>query len=558
MRQDWKITAFSHFRSGSNSTGNHHTSGKGHVCDPFFFPGIVGIHLSLQAKFRLIFHMTNTESFTKSPSGRALLRRIKTDFLGYSTRYKLATGETTRRRYMDSTASTLMMGIAFRTAWKFLEHYANTHSQLHFSAKIASDTYAWAHRRILKFVQADPDEYTCFFAGNGVTAGMNRIARSLKHFRPDRDLVLVSIMEHHSNDLPHRKHGGNVIHIPVDTHESKMGCIDLKLLEKYLKKYQGRVNYVSVTGISNVTGIINPINRVAKLAHRYDAKVVVDAAQLAAHVPIRMSGHDDPEMDVDALVFSGHKTYSPGSPGVIVTRKSILAGIEPEEVGGGMVDRVFPDKYFVTKKFPDREEAGTPNIVGGILLGTAIEILDRIGMEVVLAEDQKLTHTALLEMIKLDDVVIYGETDTRTCPRAGTISFNIKNMNHGLVAAILNDYYNIAVRNECFCAHPYVEKMLTLTHAAQIKDARKRNVVDWHAEPWMGMVRVSFGIYNSMDDVLFFTRSLREIILKRDEYALKYAINGKGDYEHRTFKFTTDEYFCIPSTLAQELSIESN
>ncbi|NQU68362.1 MAG: aminotransferase class V-fold PLP-dependent enzyme, partial [Candidatus Marinimicrobia bacterium] len=313
------------------------------------------------------------------------------------------------------------------------------------------------------------------------------------------------------------------------------------------------VNYVSVTGISNVTGIINPINRVAKLAHQYDAMVVVDAAQLAAHVPIKMSGNTDPDMDVDALLFSGHKTYTPGSPGVVIARKSILAGMEPEEVGGGMVDRVFPENYIVTKKFPDREEAGTPNIIGGILLGAAIEILDRIGMEVILEEDQMLTNMALKEMIDMDDVVIYGETDTCTCPRAGTISFNIKNMNHGLVAAVLNDYYNIAVRNECFCAHPYVEKMLLLTHVAQIKDAQQRNVVDWHAEPWMGMVRVSFGIYNSIDDVQFFTNSLREIIEKKDEFASKYSINDRGEYEHKTFKFTSEEYFCIPSTAMDEI-----
>ncbi len=497
--------------------------------------------------------MTDKKTFTNSLSGSALLQQVKTDFLGYNTQYKLATGRTTRRRYMDSTASTLMMGVAFRTASKFLEHYANTHSQLHFSARIATNTYAWAHDRILQFVQADPIEYTCFFTGSGVTAGMNRIARSFKRYRPDRDIVLVSIMEHHSNDLPHRKHGGKVIHIPVDTHESQMGCIDLNLLEKYLKKYKGRVNYVSVTGISNVTGIINPINRVAKLAHQYDAMVVVDAAQLAAHVPIKMSGNTDPDMDVDALLFSGHKTYTPGSPGVVIARKSILAGMEPEEVGGGMVDRVFPETYIVTKKFPDREEAGTPNIIGGILLGAAIEILDRIGMDVILEEDQMLTNLALKEMIDMENVVIYGETDTCTCPRAGTISFNIKNMNHGLVAAVLNDYYNIAVRNECFCAHPYVEKMLLLTHVSQIKDAQQRNVVDWHAEPWMGMVRVSFGIYNTIDDVQFFTNSLREIIEKKDEFASKYLINDRGEYEHKTFKFTSEEYFCIPSTVMDEL-----
>ena len=95
--------------------------------------------------------------------------------------------------------------------------------------------------------------------------------------------------------------------------------------------------------------------------------------------------------------------------------------------------------------------------------------------------------------------------------------------------------------------------MLLLTHVSQIKDAQQRNVVDWHAEPWMGMVRVSFGIYNTIDDVQFFTNSLREIIEKKDEFASKYLINDRGEYEHKTFKFTSEEYFCIPSTVMDEL-----
>ena len=482
-----------------------------------------------------------------------LLDKIRDDFLGLNTKYHIANGEETRRIYLDSTASTLMMGIAHRTSEKFLKHYSNTHSLMHFSAKIATKTYAWVHERILDFVQADPEHYTCFFSGSGTTSGMNRIARIFSHLQPKKDVVLVSIMEHHSNDLPHRKHGGHVIHIPVDTHESKMGCIDMDLLEHYLTEYEGRVNYVSVTGISNVTGIINPINEVAKLAHHYGAYIVVDAAQMVAHVPICMSGHDDAGMDIDALIFSGHKTYAPGSPGVVIARKDLIGKIEPEEVGGGMVDRVFPEKYYVTNDFPDREEAGTPNILGAITLGAAIHVLDKIGMENVLEEDTRLTHYCLEEMLKVPEMVIYGETCMNTCPRAGTISFNIKRLNHGLVAAILNDYFNIAVRNECFCAHPYVEKMLELTHRLQIYEARSKNISNWHTEPWMGMVRVSFGLYNTKEDVNRFIYAIKDIISRQDHYAKNYSINAKGDYEHNAFQFSCTEYFSLSQSVQNEL-----
>ena len=101
----------------------------------------------------------------------------------------------------------------------------------------------------------------------------------------------------------------------------------------FFEKFSERINYVSITGLSNVTGIINPINEIAKIVHKYDVYLIVDAAQMAAQVPIQMSGFDNKNMEIDVLLFSGHKTYAPGSPGVIVARKSFMSAIEPEEVG---------------------------------------------------------------------------------------------------------------------------------------------------------------------------------------------------------------------------------
>jgi len=485
-------------------------------------------------------------------SGLELLERIKSDFIGLDTEYYIVDGSKTKRIYLDSTASTLMMGPAFRAGTQFLEHYANTHSLMHFSAKISTKTYDWVHSRVLEFVGADPDIYTCFFTGSGVTAGMNRIAKCMKNFSPDKDTVLVSLMEHHSNDLPHRKHGGNVFHIPLDTADSRLGSIDLDNLEKYFIKFKDKINYVAVTGISNVTGIINPINEVAKIAHRYGAYIIVDAAQLAAHVPIKMYGHKDLGSNIDALLFSGHKTYAPGSPGAVIVRKDIMESIEPEEVGGGMVDRVFPDSYIVSSKFPDREEAGTPNILGTITLGAAIEILDRIGMENILNEDKELTNYALDKMLKIDDVIVYGSSNIDRAPRAGTISFNILGMNHGLVAAILNDYFNIAVRNECFCAHPYVEKMLETTHLDQMSRTKQISS-KWNAEPWMGMVRSSFGIYTSMEDIDYFISSLSKISMNKQRYSEHYNLNVNGDYIHKSFNFSCHDYFTLSEVVLNQV-----
>ena len=488
---------------------------------------------------------------TMSIKGYDLFEKIRSDFIGLDTEYTSVNGKKTKRIYLDTTASSLMMGVAYRASNQFLRHYSNTHSLLHFSAKVSTKTYDWIHSRILDFVHADKNEYTCFFMGSGVTAGMNRIAKTFKRLRPERDMVLVSIMEHHSNDLPHRKHGGKVLHIPVN---DNMGGLDLNIIEKYLKQFHDRINYISVTGLSNVTGIINPINKIAKLAHSYGVYIIVDAAQMAAHVPIYMSGFDDKDMEIDALLFSGHKTYAPGSPGVIIARKSFMSAIEPEEVGGGMVDKVFPDNYFVSKKFPDREEAGTPNILGAITLGSAVHILDSIGMDLILEKDINLVNYAMNQMLINKDIYIYGDNDTSICPRAGTISFNIKDMDHGLVAAILNDYYNIAVRNECFCAHPYVEKMLHISHEEEITnlDCLDNNLA-WNIEPWMGMIRASFGLYTKESDIDALINALNDITKNKEKFIQEYKLSKDGEYIHKSFTFSSKDFFSLTGTINQDI-----
>lgn len=471
-----------------------------------------------------------------------LLSRIRTDFLGLDTVYHLADGRKTQRVYLDSTASTLMMGAAHDALEAFYSHYSNTHSLLHFSAKISTREYQEAHRRILAFLGADPQEYACFFTGSGATAGINRLARIFRDHRPDKDLVLVSLMEHHSNDLPHRKHAREVIHLPLDSrHGDQPGCLNLEALEHELEQHPDRVNYLAVTGVSNVTGIINPIHDIAELVHRHGALILVDGAQMVAHLPIQLGGHANPARNIDAFVFSGHKTYAPGSPGVVLCRRDILEAIEPEEVGGGMIEQVFIDRYIIKDSFPDREEAGTPNIPGAISLATVIEVLDRIGMDTIQVEEAELMNYALEGLQTVPGLVIYGETDG---PRAGSVSFNLQGLDHGLVAAILNDYFNIAVRNECFCAHPYVKEMIL----DDLLDATHQ----WAEEEFetayklkAGMVRASFGLYNHRGDVDSLVEVLQTISKHSHRYTPHYRVNSSGDYVHHSFHLDTGRYFRV-------------
>ncbi|MCP5065503.1 MAG: aminotransferase class V-fold PLP-dependent enzyme [bacterium] len=480
----------------------------------------------------------------EQPQGSTLLDKLGRHAVGLGVDFMLATGDTSRRVYLDSTATTLRLQIVQDVIDKYQPYYSNTHSVVHFGAKLSTSEYAWAHEMVLRFVRADPSTYTAFFTGHGTTAGINRVAQTLRAQRPGRDVVITSVMEHHSNDLPHRKHFPHVVHVPAEAGPTSMGCVCVKAVEAALKEHGERVNYVSITGVSNVTGIINPVWKLAELAHRHGALLVIDAAQMIAHLPIRMSGHEDAAHDIDALVFSGHKIYAPGSPGVVVARKELFSGVEPQEVGGGMVEDVWLDRFAPTAKLPDREEAGTPNICGAVGLATALYALDRVGMETIAREELRLINYALSRLGEIDDVVIYGDNDAGRYKRVGALSFNVKGVHHALTGAVLNDYFNIAVRNECFCAHPYVREMITEALAEE-DDGLSNQELEALAELHRGMVRASFGIYTTRDDIDALATAVRTIAENRGFYEDNYEQLDCGDYVHKTFRFDPARLFSV-------------
>ena len=129
-------------------------------------------------------------------------------------------------------------------------------------------------------------------------------------------------------------------------------------------------------------------------------------------------------------------------------------------------------------------------------------------------------------------------------------------MDHGLVAAILNDYFNIAVRNECFCAHPYVQQMLSATHKEQLENCESINSnLSWKMEPWMGMVRISYGIYNNIRDVDILVSSINKLITDKNYYKSQYKIDENGDNKHINFQFSSDDFFSLTETIDQEIKI---
>ena len=471
-----------------------------------------------------------------------LLKKLRDSTTGLNVEYALANGEKKRRVYLDSTASTLQLGIVRDVMKKYMPYYSNTHTNVHFSAKLSTREFEWAHNMVLSFVQANPKDYTAFYVGSGTTGGINRIARTLREKRPQRKVVITSIMEHHSNDLPHRRNFEKVVHIPTVVNSDQLGCIDVDRIEKSLQEHGDNVNYIAVTGVSNVTGIVNPIYDIAELAHKYGTLIVVDAAQMGAHIPIKMSGHGNPNRDLDMIALSGHKIYTPASPGVVITRKELFEGIEPVEVGGGMVDDVHTNRYLPTQNFPDREEAGTPNIAGAIALATVLYALQKVGMDYIDDEEEKLIRYTIKRLEKIDGVLIYGDTDPSKVRRTGALSFNVKELDHSLTAAILNDYFNIAVRNACFCAHPYVREMVT-EELSEYAEELNNEELEALAELHRGMVRASFGLYNDNADVDALAEALRDICANREFYLQNYHRISCGDFCHNTFKFDSAPVF---------------
>lgn len=468
------------------------------------------------------------------------------DFIGIDTHYRLADGRWTRRHYLDSAASTLALRCARQVVDQLLPHYANTHSQAYFAARITNSAWDWAHQQVLHYLGAiNSAEYCAIFAGSGSTSHLNRLARTLNAQRPHRDIVLVSAMEHHANDLPHRKHAGQVISVPLLGNAPALGAVDLSALECLLAQYSERVNYLAITAASNVTGIINPLATISALAHAYDVLVVVDASQAIAHMPLCLA-------NCDALIFSGHKIYAPGAPGIMVIRRALLADAAPDELGGGIIDDVTISAYQITERLPEREEAGTPNITGAVQLGAALNILRNLGMTDIYLAEQQLLQRLLTGLNLMPQVQIYGDLNMERSPRLGVVAFNLAGIEHGLVAAILNDYHNVAVRNGCFCAHPYVAELLKPELWALDIDPDALHATA-QIQAWRGMVRASLGLYSNTEDVDALLNGVRDVLENITYYREQYVMDASGNFQHRSFNPSANKLFNPEAIIEKQL-----
>lgn len=434
---------------------------------------------------------------------------------------------------LDNAASTPPLVDVVRAVDEFMPYYASVHRGTGFKSRLSTVAYDQAHAIIGRFVGADAALDTVIF-GKNTTEAINKLAFRLP--LADDAVILTTQLEHHSNDLPWRPRA-HVVHVRA----LPDGRLDEADFDRQLAAHAGRVALVAVSGASNVSGYIQPIHRLARKAHAAGALILVDAAQLAPHRQVDMRPHDDPE-HLDFVALSAHKMYAPFGTGALVGPKEVFLRQPPEYRGGGTVDVVTLDDVHWAGA-PDRDEAGSPNVVGAVAMAAAARVLMAVGMDAVAAHEAELVAYALEQLPRVPGVRLYGETDpARAAEKVGVIPFNLTGVSHFLVAAILGYEGGIGVRSGCFCAHPYVVHLLQLD---EIESARWRtNLLAGDKSDMPGMVRASFGCYNTTGDIDRLVAMLGRIA--RGDYRGDYVLDRhSGEYHPRGFAEPLADYFLL-------------
>ncbi len=363
----------------------------------------------------------------------------------------------------------------------YSNHNANVHRGVHTLSLEATDLYEQAREKTQKFIKAKTPQEVVFV--KGTTEAINLVAYTwgLSNLCKG-DEVLVSLMEHHSNIVPWEltgKIGGFKVKYANVKNDGTLDYDDFE------SKFSAKTKIACLSQVSNVTGIINDVKRVAKVAHDHGALMLVDGAQSVPHLVV-----DVQNLDADFLAFSGHKMLGPTGIGVLYGKREILEKMQPFEGGGEMIKEVEFNQSsgcsISWNDLPYKFEAGTPNICGAVGLGEAVKYLETVGMDNIFCHEKELTSYALERLKQCSNVILHGSTDVNG--KCGIIPFSVKGLTSHDTALIL-DNYGIMVRSGYHCAQPLHQQVLKL----QSSD------------------RASFYLYNTKAEVDRFVEVLKEI-----------------------------------------------
>lgn len=344
----------------------------------------------------------------------------------------------------------------------YKEINANIHRGVHTLSQLATDAYEASRLKIQQHINAKFSHEVLFTSGT--THGINLVANGFASFLKSGDEVMVSALEHHSNIVPWQmlceKTGAKLVVIPMN----EKGEL---IRSEYERLLSDKTKIVTVNHISNALGTINPIQWMIQKAHEVGAAVLIDGAQATPHIKPNVQ-----ELDCDFYVFSGHKICGPTGTGILYGKEAWLNKLPPYQGGGEMIATVSFEKTTYAE-LPHKFEAGTPNIAGGIVLGTAIDYLNEIGFENIAAYEHELLEYGTKRLLEIEGLKIYGTSNQKT----SVISFNLDGIHPYDVGTII-DKLGIAVRTGHHCAQP---------------------IMDFYQIP--GTLRASFAFYNTKEEI---------------------------------------------------------
>jgi cysteine desulfurase/selenocysteine lyase len=354
--------------------------------------------------------------------------------------------------YFDNAATTQKpLQVIQAQSRVYLEQNANVHRGVHWLSQETSDAYEKSRRKIAQHLRVK-DEAEIIFV-RGTTEAINLVAATFGRANVgEGDRVVVSRMEHHSNFVPWQSLAIEKKAIFEIWEVEDSFTLDLDKLETILKK--GRVKILAITAMSNVLGTVNDVPAISRLAKKYGAAVLVDAAQAIAHLPVSLKEWPD----VDFVAFSAHKMCGPTGIGVLWGRREILEKMPPYQFGGNMILRVADDKT-TWNEIPFKFEAGTPNYGDSIAFGAALDYLADIGMDKIHAYERELVTYARAKLAEIDGIKLFAPSDPAL--HGGVLSFTSGNVHPHDLSTFL-DAEGIAVRAGHHCAQPLMKRFNTV------------------------------------------------------------------------------------------------
>ncbi|MFY0620012.1 aminotransferase class V-fold PLP-dependent enzyme [Shimia sp.] len=408
--------------------------------------------------------------------------------------------------YADYVAS----GRALRQVETFvmeevLPFYANTHTDASFCGARMGALREGARAVVRNHCSARAEEHAVIFSGSGATSGLNQLVHLMQV--GEGDTVIVGPYEHHSNLLPWRESGATVIEIPEGSLPGPdRGALTQTLAEQGLT---GRV-IVAMSAAANVTGVCTDVAAITRLVKRYDALMVWDYAGGGPYLPMSMTPANG--VEVDALVFSPHKYIGgPGASGVLVVREDAVSARVPYRPGGGTVAFVNAHKHDYVTRLEQREEGGTPNVVGDIRVGLALTVKDVIGDATMAQRNAELTSRAFAAWDADSHVDVLASTRAARLPILSFVprTSSGARIDHNEFTRALSEHYGIQARGGCSCAGPYVHALLNI-HDHTSDDIRS-DILFGSGGSKPGFVRLNLSVLMSDDTVDFVLASVSEL-----------------------------------------------